>query len=92
MESPWNWPTARPLWQASHSTAECAPIRGNRFWCCWMADKRDAPASDRVALLAGGAELPPMDVGVAVGAPRPHVAEDQAGVALHAAQVGVTAA
>lgn len=51
-----------------------------------------APASDRVALLAGGAELPPMDVRVAVGAPRPHVAEDQVGVTLHTAQVGVTAA
>ena len=51
----------------------------------------NTPAFHRVALIAGGPELPPVNIGVAVCASRPDIAEHQAGVALHAAEVRVTA-
>ena len=46
--------------------------------------QRNIPALDRVAAFAVGAELPAMNVGVAIGAVGADVLEDQAGVALGA--------
>jgi hypothetical protein len=50
------------------------------------------PSSDVVALIAAGAELPAMDVGVAVRAPEGSLAEEQIGVALAAGDPLVHAA
>ena len=47
------------------------------------------PALHGVALLAGCTKLPPVNVGMAIGATRTDVAENQTRVTLHAAQVGV---
>jgi hypothetical protein len=44
----------------------------------------NVPAANRMALLAVGAELPPVNVGVAVRASRTDVREHQLGMALHA--------
>jgi len=45
----------------------------------------DAPSFYRVAILTFGAELPAMDIGVAIRTARADVGEDQTGVALRAA-------
>ena len=52
----------------------------------------DSPAFNRVALFAGGAKLPAMNVGVAVRAPHAHVREHQIGVTLAACDFLVQAA
>jgi len=49
------------------------------------------PALHGMALLAIGSKLPTMNIRMAIGAARTHVAEDQTGVALRAAHVGVHA-
>jgi hypothetical protein len=53
---------------------------------------RDVPAFDRMALLAVGAHLPLMDIGVTVGAASAHIRKDRLGVALRAGHAGVHAA
>lgn len=71
-------------------------MAGNAIDCGMRTDQREAvfvsayrlqgyiPADHAVALLAIGAELPPMNIGMAVGAVRADVAEYRFGMALHA--------
>lgn len=54
--------------------------------------ERDPPPFHRVTLIAGRSKLPTVNIGVAIRAACTDVAEDQAGMTLHAAQVGVTPA
>jgi len=54
--------------------------------------QRHIPADHAVALLATGAKLPAMNIGVTVRAPRAYVAEYQLGMALGAIHLGVHAA
>jgi hypothetical protein len=49
--------------------------------------QRDIPSSDRMAALAIGSKLPPMDIRVAIGTAGTDVFEDQAGVALRTAHL-----
>ena len=54
--------------------------------------QRHTPADHAVTLLASGAKLPAMNIGVTVRAPRAYVAEDQLGMALDAIHLDVHAA
>lgn len=49
--------------------------------------QRNIPSSDRMATFAVGSKLPPMDIGVTIGAASTDVFEDQAGMALRAAHL-----
>lgn len=52
----------------------------------------DIPPLDTVAAFAIRAELPAMDVGVAIGTVRAHILEDEAGMTLRATHLLVHAA